>query len=146
MTGPWDDRAFLRGTQYKTDANLAARQSIYAYQHPRINLAARVLDLAAPAPSDIIVDVGCGNGMYLAELSKRGRAGRVLGVDLSLGMLAAARDRLSGLGVAADAVATSPDDSPVPRAKPGGRAARAAPGDPPGWPGGHRPQRRRPPA
>ncbi len=52
MTDPWADRAFLRGTQYKTDANLAARQSIYAYQHPRIDLAARVLDLAAPAPSD----------------------------------------------------------------------------------------------
>jgi ubiquinone/menaquinone biosynthesis C-methylase UbiE len=113
MTDPWDDRAFLRGTQYKTDANLAARQSIYAYGHPRIDLAARALDLAAPAPSDIIVDVGCGNGTYLAELSKRGCAGHVLGVDLSFGMLAAARDRLSGLSMAADAVATGPDDSPA---------------------------------
>jgi SAM-dependent methyltransferase len=70
-----------------------------------------VLDLAAPARSDIIVDVGCGNGMYLAELARRGCAGRVLGVDLSFGMLAAARDRLSGLGAAAGAVAASPDDS-----------------------------------
>ena len=67
---------FLRGTQYKTDANLAARQSIYAYQQPRVDLAARVLDLAAPAPSDTIADIGCGNGMYLAELAKRGFAGR----------------------------------------------------------------------
>jgi SAM-dependent methyltransferase len=91
---PWVNRDFLRGTQYKTDANLAARQSIYAYQHPRVDLAARVLDLAAPAPSDTIVDVGCGNGMYLAELAKRSFAGRVLGIDLSFGMLAAARDRL----------------------------------------------------
>jgi SAM-dependent methyltransferase len=30
LTDPWSNRAFLRGTQYKTDANLAARQSIYA--------------------------------------------------------------------------------------------------------------------
>ena len=94
MTDPWADRDFLRGTQYKTDANLAARQSIYAYQHPRVDLAARVLDLAAPASSDTIVDVGCGNGMYLAELARRGFAGRVLGVDLSLGMLTVARHRL----------------------------------------------------
>jgi SAM-dependent methyltransferase len=106
MTEPWADRAFLRGSQYKTDANLAARQSIYAYQHPRIDLAARVLDLAAPARSDIIVDVGCGNGMYLAELARRGCAGRVLGVDLSFGMLAAARDRVRG--AANDVITASP--------------------------------------
>ena len=102
MTDPWANRDFLRGTQYKNDANLAARQSIYAYQHPRVDLAARVLNLAAPAPSDTIVDVGCGNGMYLAEAARRGFAGRVLGVDLSLGMLAVARRRLSGMGKAAD--------------------------------------------
>ncbi len=27
----WADRSFLREVQYKTDVNLAARQSIYAY-------------------------------------------------------------------------------------------------------------------
>ena len=112
MTDPWTNRDLLRGTQYKTDANLAARQSIYAYQHPRIDLAARVLDLAAPAPSDTIVDVGCGNGAYLAELARRGFAGRVLGVDLSLGMLAAARERLNGIASAASASAL--DDSTEP--------------------------------
>jgi SAM-dependent methyltransferase len=110
MTEPWADRAFLRGAQYKTDANLAARQSIYAYQHPRIDLAARVLDLAAPAPSAAIVDVGCGNGAYLAELSKRGLAGRVIGIDLSPGMLAAARDRVSGAGAPNGAAAAGPAD------------------------------------
>ena len=99
MAGSWDDRAYLRGTQYKTDTNLAARQSIYAYQQPRIDLAARVLDLAAPGPSDTVVDVGCGNGMYLAELARRGFRSRVLGVDLSFGMLAATRQRLAATRV-----------------------------------------------
>src|SRR6202453_5326743 len=89
----WADRAFLRDVQYRTDANLAARQSIYAYQQPQIDLQARVLDLAAPAPGATVADVGCGNGAYLAELARRGFGGRVLGLDLSLGMLAAARDR-----------------------------------------------------
>jgi hypothetical protein len=56
MAGSWDDRAYLRGTQYKTDTNLAARQSIYAYQQPRLDLVARVLDLAGPVPSDTIAD------------------------------------------------------------------------------------------
>ena len=137
MTEPWADRAFLRGAQYKTDANLAARQSIYAYQHPRIDLAARVLDLAAPAPSAAIVDVGCGNGAYLAELSKRGLAGRVIGIDLSPGMLAAARDRVSDAGAPNGAVAAGPGDPP---AGPGDRAAGPdAPDAGPDVPAGSRP-------
>ena len=132
MTEPWADRAFLRGAQYKTDANLAARQSIYAYQHPRIDLAARVLDLAAPAPSAAIVDVGCGNGAYLAELSKRGLAGRVIGIDLSPGMLAAARDRVSGPGAPNGALAAGPGDPAAGPADPDARPAEpaAGPADP----------------
>jgi len=94
-TAPWADRSFLRDVQYRTDANLAARQSIYSYQQPHIDLQARVLDLAAPAAGETVCDVGCGNGMYLAELARRGFAGRVLGLDLSPGMLAAARERLT---------------------------------------------------
>jgi SAM-dependent methyltransferase len=43
----WTDRARLRDVQYRTDANLAARQSIYAFQHPPLDLPARVLELAA---------------------------------------------------------------------------------------------------
>lgn len=87
----WTDRAFLRDVQYRTDANLAARQSIYDYQHPRIDLPAQVLDLAAPQPGATVADVGCGNGAYLAALFLRGFAGRVVGADLSAGMLQAAR-------------------------------------------------------
>jgi SAM-dependent methyltransferase len=98
---PWVERSYLRDVQYRTDGNLAARQSIYAYQHPRIDLAARVLDLAlsglavsGPESAATVADVGCGNGMYLAELARRGFPGRVVGADLSIGMLAAARQRV----------------------------------------------------
>jgi SAM-dependent methyltransferase len=52
--------------------------------------------------SDTIADIGCGNGRYLAGLARRGFPGRVLGVDLSLGMLRAARDHLN-TAAAADA-------------------------------------------
>jgi len=89
--------------QYRTDANLAARQSIYAYQHPRIDLTARVLDLGAPARGEVVADVGCGNGAYLAELVRRGFAGRIMGADLSFGMLRAARDALLQARGTADA-------------------------------------------
>ena len=83
----WADSAFLRDVQYRTDANLAARQSIYAYQDPPSNLMGQVLDLAAPAGPEVVADVGCGNGLYLAELARRGHVqgqARPPGVGCSL--------------------------------------------------------------
>ena len=85
------DRAFLTQVQYRTDENLAARQSVYAYQQPQIDLPRSVLDLASLAGRETVADVGCGNGIYLAELAHSGHAGPLLGFDLSPGMLEAAR-------------------------------------------------------
>jgi SAM-dependent methyltransferase len=100
------DRSYLRHTQYGTDANLAARQSIYAYQRPPVEMARVALDLAALRGGETVADIGCGNGMYLAELTWRGHPGRMLGVDLSVGMLRSARARAPGSAlVAGDAAA-----------------------------------------
>ena len=44
------------------------------------------------APGDFVMDLGCGTGLLL-DLAK-GRAGRLLGVDISLGMLRQARSKL----------------------------------------------------
>jgi ubiquinone/menaquinone biosynthesis C-methylase UbiE len=126
MADSWNDRAYLRGTQYKTDTNLAARQSIYAYAHPLVNLFARVIDLAGPGPSDTIADVGCGNGAYLAELARRDLPCRVLGVDLSLGMLAAARQRLAAAGdLAGPGPAAGPASEPAATAPRSGSGSAA---------------------
>ena len=89
----WADRRFLRDVQYKTDVNLAARQSIYSYQQPPFDLIGRVLDLAATTGAEVVADIGCGNGLYLAELARRGHTGPVFGADISAGMLQAARRR-----------------------------------------------------
>jgi SAM-dependent methyltransferase len=99
--GLWTDRSCLQQVQYRTDANLAARQSIFAYQHPPIDLPAAVLDLAALRGDESVADIGCGNGAYLAELARRRHAGPVLGVDLSTGMLDAARRRAPAAALAA---------------------------------------------
>jgi SAM-dependent methyltransferase len=100
------DRAYLETVQYRTDANLAARQSIYQFQHPGLDLPAAVLDLAGLAGTETVADVGCGNGRYLAELARRQHTGRFVGVDLSAGMLAAARASAAAAGlVAGDAAA-----------------------------------------
>ena len=106
------DKAYLAGVQYRTDANLSARQSVYAYQQPRIDLAAAVIDLAGLTGAETVADIGCGNGPYLAELVRRGHAGPLLGVDLSPGMLAATRVRAPQAGLlVADAAALPLADS-----------------------------------
>ena len=87
----WTDRSFLRDVQYKTDVNLVARQSIYAYQRPPADLPREIRGLAGLSGHEVVADIGCGNGRYLAELARRGHAGRVAGNDLSPGMLNAAR-------------------------------------------------------
>jgi SAM-dependent methyltransferase len=97
------DRAYLTSVQYRTDANLAARQSIYKFQHPLVDLPAVVLDLARLAGTETVADIGCGNGRYPAELARRGHGGQVLGVDLSTGMLAAARAAAAAAQVGAAA-------------------------------------------
>jgi len=97
----WADRAFLRDVQYRTDANLTARQSIYAYQQPPVDLIGSVLDLALRADhgADVVADIGCGNGLYLVELTRRGYAAHLIGADLSPGMLRAAGQRVRDAGL-----------------------------------------------
>jgi SAM-dependent methyltransferase len=77
--------------QYGDDRNLAARQSIYSFQRPQLNLHASSIDLADLAGDESVRDVGCGNGRYLAELRARGHRGFTCGADLSHGILRNAR-------------------------------------------------------
>jgi SAM-dependent methyltransferase len=76
--------------QYATDSNLRARQRLWE-QRPPFDIVAWVLDVVAglgSATAERVLDVGCGNGMYLSELRRRGV--HAVGRDLSPGMLAAA--------------------------------------------------------
>lgn len=78
-------------TQYATDANLRARQRLWEHQQPSFDLVSWVLELAglSAASTERALDVGCGNGLYLAQPRSRGNT--ATGCDLSQGMLDAAR-------------------------------------------------------
>src|SRR3954470_215686 len=54
-------------------------------------LGAPLLDLLRPNPGDLVLDLGCGDGVLTAELAARGA--RVIGIDSSPEMLATARSR-----------------------------------------------------
>jgi SAM-dependent methyltransferase len=61
----------------------------------------RALALLAPTPGEHVLDLGCGCGASSLALARRvAPGGRVLGLDLSEPMLARARERAAGEGVA----------------------------------------------
>jgi ubiquinone/menaquinone biosynthesis C-methylase UbiE len=85
--------SYIRDVQYRDDRNLSARQSLYRFQEPRVDIWGRVLEAGLSTGGESVVDVGCGNGLYLGALHARGHRGRVYGMDLSPGMLPGARSR-----------------------------------------------------
>ncbi|HYS30671.1 MAG TPA: class I SAM-dependent methyltransferase [Streptosporangiaceae bacterium] len=108
-SGPlWADRAFLRDIQYADDRNLAARQSIYAYCEHKADLPALVIGSLDLGGHEVVADVGCGNGLYLAELASHGHRAPAAGVDLSPGMLRAACLRAPAARLAAGDAAELP--------------------------------------
>lgn len=72
-------------SQYADDRNLRARQELWSHQRPRFDIVAWVLGLADVQVGDRVLDVGCGNGTYLQQLSSTGV--HAIGCDLSVGML-----------------------------------------------------------
>lgn len=81
--------------QYRTQDNLRARQRLWEQQRAPVDVVGWVLNLASPdLRSDaVVLDAGCGNGMYLAQLRRRPEV-TAIGCDLSLGMLRAAEHPL----------------------------------------------------
>jgi SAM-dependent methyltransferase len=80
------DTRYLRGVAYANPSGLAARASLYDFQQPRVDLESEALELLAPLDGRVVGDIGCGDGRYIDAL--RGAGAQVLGVDLSIGMLA----------------------------------------------------------
>jgi SAM-dependent methyltransferase len=74
--------------QYADDRNLRARQRFWQHQSPYFDIVGWVLELAGLSPGMRVLDVGCGNGVYLRALAAA--PVRAAGCDLSMGMLRAA--------------------------------------------------------
>jgi SAM-dependent methyltransferase len=77
----------LAGSAYRDDRHLAARQSLYRWQQPSYDLPGLVLD-HLPHQTGVVLDVGCGNGRYLTRIRADRPDLTVVGLDISVGILA----------------------------------------------------------
>ena len=75
-----------------------------------------LIDAAAIAPEDRVLDIGCGTGASTLAAARRAAEGRVLGVDISEPLLARARQRAAEAGLAhADFLLADAQSHPFPQ-------------------------------
>ena len=86
----------LTGSAYADDRHLRSRMAIYAYAETAGNPRWRT-SLIPWDGTQIVADVGCGNGFDLRQIVPQGRCRHAIGLDLSAGMLRSLEDlRQSG--------------------------------------------------
>ncbi len=105
------DAAYL-AYQYGDAERLKIRQEAHRlYSEGGLPLAQWLLPMLAPAPSQTVLDVGCGSGMYHTELAEMGV--RVVGLDLSYGMLTQIRKQTAADGRQAEVVQATAERLPI---------------------------------
>lgn len=80
------DRALLTGHQYADGSRLDARRRLYDGMVPVRDLPDLVVPLLPRRPGALIVDAGCGDGVYTARIRAALPGAGVLALDLSAGI------------------------------------------------------------
>jgi ubiquinone/menaquinone biosynthesis C-methylase UbiE len=86
----------LTGSAYADDRHIRSRMAIYAYAETAADPRWRTSVIPWDG-TQIVADVGCGNGFDLRQIVPQGRCRHAIGLDLSAGMLRSLEDlRQSG--------------------------------------------------
>jgi SAM-dependent methyltransferase len=92
---PVTGRRMLTESAYADDSKIRARAAIYAFADERPDERPDESWRTDPVAWDgtqVVLDAGCGNGFDLRRIVARGSCRRVVGMDLSAGMLRSATD------------------------------------------------------
>ncbi len=93
---PMTGRRMLTVSAYADDKHLRSRMAIYAYAETAADSRWRTSMIPWDG-TQIVADVGCGNGLDLRQIVPQGRCRHAIGLDLSAGMLRSLEDlRQSG--------------------------------------------------
>jgi SAM-dependent methyltransferase len=93
---PATGRRFLTRSAYADDRNIRSRMAIYSYAETAADPRWRTSVIPWDG-TQVVADVGCGNGFDLRQIVPQGRCRHAIGVDLSAGMLRSLEDlRQSG--------------------------------------------------
>jgi ubiquinone/menaquinone biosynthesis C-methylase UbiE len=88
-------------TRDATSYDAVTEQFDYFTERLSSPLAARMVALAEIKPTDSVLDIGTGTGVVALQAAKKiGAGGKVVGIDLSEGMLATAEAKAEKLGIA----------------------------------------------
>jgi SAM-dependent methyltransferase len=93
---PAHDALVGRGQRdnYASATNLARRQALFHFPDPERSAGTPLLERLRWTGTERVLDAGCGNGVWTRMLSESHGVGPVVGLDLSLGMLADTRAAL----------------------------------------------------
>jgi SAM-dependent methyltransferase len=88
---PATGRRMLTRSAYADDRHIRSRMAIYAYAETPADPRWRTSVIPWDG-TQIVADVGCGNGFDLRQIVPQGRCRQAIGVDLSAGMLRSLED------------------------------------------------------
>lgn len=88
---PATGRRFLTGSAYADDRHIRSRMAIYAYAETAADPRWRTSVISWDG-TQVVADVGCGNGFDLRQIVPQGRCRHAIGLDLSAGMLRSLED------------------------------------------------------
>jgi len=91
-----------RRENYASAANLEKRQALFGFGDPTRSSGVSPLERVRWRGDERVLDAGCGNGVWLRTLAEGFGVATVVGLDLSEGMLAAAREAGASRLVAGD--------------------------------------------